>query len=296
MEKKSPLVKFRQLLADPGFIMALGIWDPYTARVAEALGVECVHLGGYQLGIGTVISEPLMTLTELAHACRYITNAVQIPVFVDAGAGFGEPLHVMRTVKELERTGIAGLHIEDQIFPKRVHYHKGIEHVVSRQEMVDKIKAAVAARTDPNFVIMGRTDAMATSGFAEGVERANLYLEAGAEMVMIFPNTVEEARLAPREIKGPISFVNSEGNRSKRPLFSVKEFEDMGYKMSTYPTALLCPVTQEMKRVITNLKTLGVSGLPQDKMILWRKECEDLIGLDEYYRIEKETVERGSQR
>jgi 2-methylisocitrate lyase-like PEP mutase family enzyme len=86
--------------------------------------------------------------------------------------------------------------------------------------------------------------------------------------------------------------VNSEGNRSKRPLFSVKEFEDMGYKMSTYPTALLCPVTQEMKRVITNLKTLGVSGLPQDKMILWRKECEDLIGLDEYYRIEKETVER----
>ena len=158
--------------------------------------------------------------------------------------------------------------------------------------MIDKIKVAVAARTDPNFVIMGRTDAMATDGFAEGVERANLYLEAGADMVMIFPNTLEEARRAPREIKGPISYVQSEGNRFKRPLFSVQEFEDMGYKMATYPTTLLCPVTQEMKRVITNLKTTGVSGLPQDKMIVWRKECEDLIGLEEYYKIERETVER----
>ncbi len=198
MKKQSALASFRQLLADPGFILALGIWDPYTARVAEALGVECVHIGGYQLGVGTVVSEPLMTLTELAHTCRYVTNAVRIPVFVDAGAGFGEPLHVMRTVKELERTGIAGLHIEDQIFPKRVHYHKGIEHVVPRAEMIDKIKAAVSARTDPDFVIMGRTDAMATSGFAEGVERANLFLEAGA-----LTGPCARSRAAPAAMDAP---------------------------------------------------------------------------------------------
>lgn len=291
MEKTSPLVKFRTLLSSPRFILGLGVWDPLTARVGEALGIDCVHLGGYQLGVGSAISEPLMSITELADFTRYITAAVRIPLIVDAGAGFGEPLHVMRTVKEIERAGAAGLHIEDQIFPKRAHYHRGVEHVVSRKEMVHKIKAAVAARTDPNFMIMGRTDAMATDGFAEGVERANLLLEAGAEMVMIFPNSLEEARRAPREIKGPVAYVNSEGNRLKRPVFSVKEFEDMGYKMATYPTQLLCPVVQEMKRVVTNLKTQGISGLPQDKMILWRKECEDLIGLDEYYRIERETVE-----
>ena len=292
MEKSSAPIRFRELLSSPRFILALGVWDPLTARVAEAGGMDCVHLGGYQLGVGSAISEPLMTLTELADFTRCITAAVRIPLVVDAGSGFGEPLHVMRTVKELERAGAAGLHIEDQIFPKRAHYHKGVEHVVSRQDMVDKIKAAIAARSDPNFMIMGRTDAMATDGFAEGVERANLFLEAGADMVMIFPNSLEEARCAPREIKGPISYVNSEGNRLKRPVFSVKEFEDMGYKMATYPTQLLCPVVQEMKRVVTNLKTQGISGLPQDKMILWRKECEDLIGLDEYYRIERETVER----
>ncbi len=292
MEKTSALTRFRELLAGPRFILALGVWDPLTARVSEALGMQCVHLGGYQLGVGTVISEPLMTLTELANTTRYITDAVRIPLIVDAGAGFGEPLHVMRTVRELEKAGAAGLHIEDQIFPKRAHYHQGVEHVISRGEMLAKIKAALAARTDPNFMIMGRTDAMATDGFAEGVERANLFLEAGADMVMIFPNSLEEARRAPREIKGPISFVNSEGNRLKRPVFSVKEFEDMGYKMATYPTQLLCPAVQEMKRVITHFTTHGTSGLPQDKMILWRKECEDLIGLDEYYRIERETVER----
>ncbi|MBI2226256.1 MAG: isocitrate lyase/PEP mutase family protein [Betaproteobacteria bacterium] len=283
--------KFRELMSGPRFILALGVWDPYTARVAEALGIQCVHIGGYQLGAHFVTSEPLLTLTELATTTRYVTSAVRIPVIVDAGAGFGEPLHVMRTVKELERAGAVCIHIEDQIYPKRVHYHKGIEHVVPREDMVAKIKAAVAARTDPNFVIMGRTDAMKTSGFAEGVERANLYLEAGAEMVMIFPNTVEEARRAPREIKGLLAYTNSEGNRFGRPLFSAQEFEDMGYKLSTYPTALLCPVTQELKRVITNLTTRGVSGLPQDKMIVWRKEVEDLIGLEEYYKIESNTVE-----
>jgi len=292
MEKSSALIKFRELLSSPRFILALGVWDPLTARVGESLGIECVHLGGYQLGVGSAISEPLISLTELANFTRYITAAVRIPLVVDAGAGYGEPLHVMRTVKEIERAGAAGLHIEDQIYPKRAHYHKGVEHVVSRGEMVAKIRAAVAARTDPNFMIMGRTDAMATDGFTEGVERANLFLEAGADMVMIFPNSLEEARRAPREIKGPIAFVNSEGNRLKRPVFSVKEFEDMGYKMATYPTQLLCPVVQEMKRVVTNLKTKGVSGFTQEQMIPWRKECEDLIGLDEYYRIERETVER----
>jgi methylisocitrate lyase len=289
---KTPGTRFRELMAKRQFILALGIWDPYTARVAEALGMECVHLGGYQLGAHYVTSEPLLTLSELANSTRYITAAVKIPLIVDAGAGFGEPLHVMRCVKEIERAGAAGLHIEDQIFPKRVHYHKGVEHVVTREELVARIEAAVAARSDPDFVVMARTDAMRTDGYEEGVIRANLCLEAGADMVMVFPNTLEEARRAPRDIKGPVAYTNSEGNRLGRPIFTEREFEELGYRLSTNPTALLCPVTQELKRVITNLRTQGSSRLPQDKMILWRKEVEDLIGLDEYYRIESATVER----
>ena len=292
MIKTSPLRKLRELLAGPGFIPAIGIWDPYTARVAEAMGMPCVHIGGYQLGTHYVTSEPLLTLTELAWTTKYVATAVNIPVIVDAGAGFGEPLHVMRCVRELELAGAAGLHIEDQIYPKRAHYHKGIEHVIPRDEMVAKIKAALAARTNPDFLIMARTDAMHTDGYAEGVARANLYLEAGAEMVMIFPDTEEDARRAPRDIHGLLAYTNSEGNRLRRPLFTWKEFEQVGYKLSTYPTALLCPVTQELKRVLNHFREHGESGLDNEKMILWRKECEDLIGLEEYYRIEAETVER----
>ena len=283
--------KFRALLSGPNVIPTPGIWDPYTARVAERLGFECVSLGGYQMGIHLVTSEPLMTLTEVATLCHYVSNAVEIPVVVDVGAGFGEPLHVMRTVKEMEKAGASAIHMEDQIYPKRVHYHKGVEHVVSREEMLIKLKAALKARTDPDMAIIGRTDAMRTDSFEEGVTRANLFLEAGADMVMVFPNNLEEARRAPREIKGPVCYVNSEGNMLPRPTFTVKEFQDMGYKLITYPSALICAVTQELKRVLTNIKTKGASGFSREKMVVWRKEVEDLIGLEEYYKIEVDTVE-----
>jgi methylisocitrate lyase len=227
-------------------------------------------------------------LTNLTH---YVCNAVAVPVIVDAATGFGEPLHVMRTVKEMEKAGAAGIHLEDQIYPKRVHYHKGVEHIVPREEILMKLKAALKARTDPDFAIIARTDAMRTDSFEEGVARANLFLEAGADMVMVFPNNLEEARRAPREIKGPVCYVNSEGNMLPRPTFTVKEFQDLGYKLITYPSAPICAVTQELKRVFTNIKTKGSSGFVREDMIRWRKETEDLIGLEEYYKIEEETVE-----
>ncbi len=283
--------KFRELLSGSSLIVSPNVWDPYTARVAERLGFECISLGGYALGAHLVTSEPLLTLTEVCNICRYVTAAVQIPVVVDVGAGFGEPLHVMRTVREMERAGAAAIHIEDQIYPKRVHYHKGVEHLIPRKEMLLKIKASVAARTNPALVIMGRTDAMRTDSFREGLERANLYLEAGCDMIMVFPNSVEEARRAPHEIKGPVCYVNSEGNRFGRPIFSVKELEDMGYKFVSYSATLICAVTMELKRVLTNLRDKGISGLPKDEMIRWRREAEDLIGLEDYYKIERETVE-----
>jgi methylisocitrate lyase len=286
-------MKFQELMSGSKFIPALGVWDPFTAKIAESLGIECVHLGGYQMGATLVTSEPLMTQTEVANITRYVTAAVKIPVVVDVGAGFGEPLHVMRMTREMEGTGAACLQIEDQIFPKRVHYHKGIEHIVSREEFIAKIKAMVSARSDPSMAILARTDAMRTDGYKEGVERANLCIQAGADMVMVAPNTMEEAESAPKDIEGPVFYINSEGNRFGRPVFTVQEFQALGYRMASYPTALLCPVTQEMKRVITNLVEKGDTGLPQDKMIVWRNEIEEIIGLDELYKIESDTVESG---
>jgi len=292
MGRATPRTKLRALISGPHLIVAPGVWDPYTARVAESLGYESVTFGGYNFGAHLVTGEALVTLTEVATLCRYVTAAVEIPALVDAGAGFGEPVHVMRTVRELEQAGAASIHIEDQIYPTRVHYHKGVEHIIPRQDMVDKIKAAIAARRDPELVIVGRTDAMRTHGFAVAVDRANLYLEAGAEMIMIYPSTVEEARQAPHEIKGPLWYTNSEGNVLRRPIFSVKELEDIGYKVVSYSAMLICAVTQAMKNVLIHLKTHGMSGLQGEDMIRWRKEVEDIIGLEEKYKIERETVER----
>lgn len=292
MTTESPRTRLRRRLEGEGLIVAPTIWDPLSARVAEALGFEGVGAGGYAMGAHMVTSEPLLTMTEVSTICRYITAAVNIPVVMDIGTGYGEPLHVMRAVREIERAGASALHLEDQIYPKRAHYHKGIEHVVPREEAVSRIKAAVAARTDPDLVVIGRTDAMRTDDYAEGVARANLFLEAGADMVMIFPNTVEEAENAVRDIHGPLVYVNSEGNMLRRPVFSTQQLTDMGYRMVNYSATLICAVVNEMERVLTNIKETGLTGLDPEEMIRSRKHVEDLIGLDEYYKIELETVER----
>ena len=221
----------RRLIVTPGLICGMNVYDPLTARIAESLDYQVLGLGGFQLGAHLCTREPLLTMTEVMTSARYITQAVEIPLKVDCGAGFGDPVHVTRTVREAEAAGIACIHIEDQVFPKRAHYHKGIEHAISAEEMTYKIKAAVAARTDPDFVIVGRTDAMQTDDVREGIRRGNLYAEAGCDMVEVFPNTLEEARLVPKEIRSPVVYVNSPVNRLGRPLIPWQELEEMGYKM-----------------------------------------------------------------
>jgi methylisocitrate lyase len=233
-----------------------------------------------------------MCLEEVVRAARYITAVINIPLKVDAGAGFGEPLHVMRTVRELENAGVAVIQIEDQIFPKRAHYHKGIEHVVPIEDMIAKLKAAQKARRDADLVISARTDAMRTDGFAEGVKRANLYLEAGADMVHIFPNNVEEARQAPKEIAGPVSTMNSAGNLLGRPVLTNRELEDMGYKMVTqgiWATLMAANAVKEMAEKIFALQHPVMDA--DEKMRAMRQYVEDTIGLNRMYQIEKDTVE-----
>jgi 2-methylisocitrate lyase-like PEP mutase family enzyme len=283
---------FRGMLSSTGIIHAPIVYDPLTAKIAERAGFQCLDLGGYALGASLCVPEPLLSLEEVAAATRRITAAVNIPVMVDGGAGYGEVAHVIRTVQELERAGAAAVHIEDQVFPKRAHYHKGIEHVISAEEMCEKIQYAVRARRDPDFVIAARTDAMRTHDFAEGVRRGNLYAEAGADMVMIFPNTTEEACAAPVQIHAPLIYVNSEGNRLERPILPLRELEHAGYKMVNDAISAISVMFQSVQELFVRLKDSGRSGLPQDVFRRIRKEVEDTIGLEEFYKVEEETVEK----
>lgn len=282
---------FREMLKAPGIIHAPIAYDPLTAKIAEQVGFRCLDLGGYALGASSCVPEPLLSLEEVCIATRRITAAVNIPLMVDGGAGYGEATNVIRTIHEFERAGAASVHIEDQVYPKRVHYHKGIEHVIPAEDMCEKVRYAVRARRDPDFVIVARTDAMRTDGFAEGVRRANVYAEAGADMIMIFPNNAEETRQAPKEIRAPLIYVNSEGNRLSRPLLPINQLEDYGYKMVNDAISAITVMYKNVKELFTRLKQTGSTGLDQEAARKIRKEIEDTMGLDDYYRIEEQTVE-----
>jgi len=288
---KSMIDVFQEMLKSPGIIHAPIAYDPLSAKIAERVGFRALDIGGYALGASSCVPEPLLSLEEVAMATRRISAAVNIPIMVDGGAGYGDAVHVMRTVQVLEQAGAAAVHIEDQVFPKRVHYHKGQEHVIPAEEMCEKIRYAAKSRRDSGFVIAARTDAMRTDGFAEGIRRANLYAEAGADMIMIFPNTESEARQAPREVRTPLIYVNSEGNRLGRPIIGIRELEAMGYKMVNDAISAIIVMFKSVKELFVRLKETGSTGMDQEVFRKVRKEIEDTIGLEEFYRIEERTVE-----
>ena len=288
-----PTSTFKQLLDRPGLTVVPVVATGLAARIATELGFDALGLGGYAMGANLATSEPLLSLEDVAIQTRYITRASPLPLLVDAGAGWGEPVHVAHTVRVLEQAGAGGIHIEDQHFPKRVHYHKGIEHVIPAEEMEMKVKAAVAARRSESFLIAARTDAMATDNFEEGIRRAELYFAAGADIVMCFPNNETEARRVPGELPGvPLIYVNSDGNRLGRGIFSTDELEAWGWRFALDAITTTNVSARAIHEVLRALRETGRTGLDQDQARATRKYIEDVIGLDELYEVERSTVER----
>ena len=236
-----------------------------------------------------------MTLTEQVEIASDVASSVTIPVLADAGAGFGEPLHTSRTVKEFITSGLAGIHIEDQLFPKRAHYHKNMVHAIAPTEFKDKIEFACKTRDElePKFLIIARTDTCRKLGLEEAISRINIAAEVGADMGLLFPRTKEEAIKAVRQSKIPLVYVQSRGNRDNRPLFSRNELEDMGYAMCIDAQIMLLVAFDAQRRMLSELKETGdFSLLSQESNIQIRQEIEDIISLEEYYNIEKSTVEK----
>jgi len=285
----------REMMQSPGIIDCPSIYDPISARIAESVGFRCISLEGSALGIGTCQVESALGLEDFAKAVRAITAVVNIPLIVDAGGGFGEPAHVFNTVRALEHAGAAGIHIEDQIFPKRFHYFSdGKVDVISAEMMVQKIRYAIKARRDPDFIIIGRTDTVKTHNLAEGIRRANLYLDAGADMAMLFPNTVEEVRQAAQEVHGMLNFVNAEHGEGKRPNFTPQELGDMGYKVLYHPSGAILLACKAIHDAFLRLKETGHIGMDTKVFGPYRQEIYRLIGLPNYIRIEMDTNCLGS--
>jgi len=194
--------ELRRLLAEERFIDMPVAYDPLGGRLVESLGFKTVYNGGFVTGGSRCTSEPLLTMRTAGD----IAKAVEVPVVADAGAGFGEPLHAMRTVREFIHAGIAGIHIDDQLYPKRAHYHKYVAHVIPRKDFADKIKFACRQRdeTDKDFGIIAHSDACRFEGLEEAVTRINMAADVGADMGMIFPRTPEELEQATKLAKIPL--------------------------------------------------------------------------------------------
>jgi methylisocitrate lyase len=269
--------------------------DALTGRLIQSIGFKSLYVGGFVTGGSTTISEPQLTMSEQIAVASNVANGLKIPVVMDAGAGWGEPLHTMRTIRECIRAGIAGVHIEDQLFPKRAHYHTYVAHNIPINEYRDKIKLACAQRdeTDKDFVIIARSDACREQGYREAVKRMLVAREAGADMGLIFPRSHKETVSAPKECKLPMVYVQSRGNRDQRPLYSIAQLKDMGYAGCIDAILSVGVQFHFMRKALLELKKTGdYTGMTQAEWIKARHDVETLIGLDDYYRIERETVEK----
>jgi methylisocitrate lyase len=275
-DRFSPGKRFRQEL-QRGELAIPGVFNALVARLAQRAGFRAAYQSGAALsaGLAAVPDVGLITQTEFAEQGRYLTQAVEIPIISDADTGFGEPLSVERTVRQFEDAGLAGLHLEDQELPKRCGHLSG-KSVVSREAMVAKLRAAVSARRDPDFVIIARTDARAVLGFEEAVERAKAYLDAGADM--IFPEALEtpaEFERYARLVGAPLIANMTEFGKS--PLLSVRDLSDMGYRAVLFPVSML---RVAMKAVETALGRLAAEGSQKAflETMQSRAELYELLG------------------
>jgi 2-methylisocitrate lyase-like PEP mutase family enzyme len=255
--------RLRELLAQNGMIRAPGVYDGITAKLAEQAGFPAL----YMTGAGTSMARGfpdfgLLTLTEMAANASMIARAVQVPVIADADTGYGNELNVTRTVREYERGGVAGLHIEDQVAPKRCGHLDGKE-LVSRDEFVAKIRAALAARSDADFVVIARTDARGVLGLDEAVARANLALDAGADVAFVeAAASMAEVEAIPKLVHGPclLNIVVA----GKTPDIGLGDAEAMGYRLAIMPSMLLSTVMNAcdaaLKAVRETDRPIGSAG------------------------------------
>jgi methylisocitrate lyase len=252
-----------------------GVFNPLVARMAERMGFRAMYLSGAALSAGAGVPDVgLLTLTEFADAARGLTRAATLPLLCDADTGFGEALNVERTVRLLEEAGAAGLHLEDQQFPKRCGHLSG-KALVPAEEMAAKVRAACAARRDPDFVVVARTDARGVTDFADAVRRARLYLKAGADA--IFPEALESAEefaAFAREVPAPLLANMTEFGRG--PLLDRAALAAAGYRMVLYPVTTF---RAALKAAEESLADILRKGHQRDRLphMLTRAELYDLL-------------------
>ena len=269
--------KLRQALNSGSMVVAPFVLNALHAKIAESVGFQAV----YMTGAGTAAERGfpdvgLLTMTEMVGNAKYIANATGIPVICDADTGYGNPLNVQRTVREYESAGVAAIHLEDQVFPKKCGFFEG-KQVIPVEEHVQKIHAALDARTDPDFVIIARCDAYAVTGWQDTIERCHAYVEAGADLVFV-DGIKSEADIQnyAKDMAGLPRMYNGD-------LMNTKDMDALGYKLMICGSTIWL-IYQQVKESFEELKA---TGAVDPKRFATRWDVAALLGLDEIYELER---------
>lgn len=258
--------QLRQLLREPVIIVAPGAYDCLTAKLIAREGFPAVYMTGAGTAL-TRLGQPdlgVATLSEMVANAAAIASTVAIPLIADADTGYGGALNVYRTVREYEKAGVAALHIEDQVFPKRCGHLEG-KQVVPTEEMVIKLRAAVEARTDEDFVLIARTDALAVTGLDDTLRRCHAYIEAGADVLFVEAlRNREEIERIVREVHVPLLYNFVEHGKS--PLLPVDELQRLGFKVVIFPGSIMLAVLPLVRQILAEIRQRGTTEALLDRM------------------------------
>jgi 2-methylisocitrate lyase-like PEP mutase family enzyme len=298
IEQQSPGAKLRSLLAEPGILVAPGVYDGFSLRLVEQAGYKTANVTGAGLSESNLgwPDVGIMGYTENVGASGALAAVSSIPLSADGDTGYGSALNVYYTVQGFERAGLACLMIEDQVWPKRCGHMEG-KSVILAEEGAEKIRAAAEARRDPSFVIKARTDATAIHGLGEAIRRLNLYAEAGADIV--FADALlkaEDISTVARNVCRPLSVNMGFGirQRSTTPLLSARQLEDMGVKTVSYPRMLTAAAIQGMKNALEALGQSIGEGRVIDRpdLLVSFGELNQLMGLEKLERLQNSFVNK----
>jgi len=280
--------RLRELLARPDALVIPGAYDALSARLIVQTGFRAVYMTGFGTS-ASVLGQPdvgLLTMSEMvSRAAALASVAGDVPLIADADTGYGNPINVRRTIREYVRAGVAGLHIEDQVWPKKCGHMEG-KQVIPMEEMVQKVHAAVDARQDPDFVIIARTDANAVTGFEDALRRGQAYREAGADVIFIeAPRSLEELRAIGQAFRGtPLIFNWAESG--KTPLLPLSEIQALGFNLVIFPVSLLFAATHAMLALLELLKTGETPAAYSERMVTFSQFTTQL-GLPDIQALER---------
>ena len=283
----NPRQTLKQFLKREQLLVAPGCFDGLSARLVEEAGFEAVYLSGGAVARSMGLPDiGLVTMSEVIERAAQVVSAVKIPVIADADTGYGNAINLVRTVREYERAGVAAIHIEDQITPKRCGHLDGKE-VISVPEMEKKLEAALASRTEPDFCIIARTDARGVNGFDDAIRRGRAFAKLGVDAIFVeAPQSEAELEEIPRALPGVPLLVNV-FKGGKTPMLSVERLERIGYRIAIYPSETQRAAIHAMRQALNLLKREGTTEAMDDTLTSFN-ERDKIVGLDDWQRLERQ--------